>query len=762
MSSIPDSNNRWIGHYKDHFSKFSILWAQSRKCAAETVLCLQRYVFAYLGVPKILQSDHGREFNNELFETIVHEWSQETILIRGRPRHPQSNGCVEKANGVVKHMLTSLMADMKTTEWVQFLPRVQFTINKQPHATIKTSPYQVVFGLDPSSEPVKGMCLAEEETIIMDPPTETDDLTELGNTDSYSDPVTKATQPEVAKARTCVGDTEFRQQTPIIPAENEDRHHEVRQFAKKNIANSAAKMKKLYDNSKRIKAVKFKIGDGVTVRIPRHDRGVGDLRRIPGVVVAKQHGSYKIKTEYGLLKGRCRTDQLQKCFHATVQTTGWEDDPTIALRSAAKKFNRRKTDVSHCNCKSGCVNGKCVCFKSKVKCTTYCHKGTRCKNSVIADDSSIDDSCPLNTETGEQANENRTGSTSVKTKQIGSDSFPVKREQVDLEPSYSNARDGCSSGVQGVEEEASSMSVEETSPKLEGGHEIFSNEDIPPGNSFQFDKIVKLSKKMKTIIQNHPSFLFKPCGPAHEYISNSLKTNLPAAFLHSYVVDNYEDQKCLKDLCYAHKEPVPITIVQKFTNKMYDLKDDVETNKQTADLLNQEEPTMANVLIDYFHLHKSRGVVHQYCPNSSDEEVDENDYQTEGRLMRIRNKTQMLFEAKFGSYKVYDEGILSLIDTNGWVTDEVIASYLLYMIRANKKEEEIFIMNVSAVNDICNGTYILKKKVLSNVDLSHYNALIGPYCYQKMHWILVIVEPKNGKVLYIDPKKYEERDHRLI
>ena len=94
----------------------------------------------------------------------------------------------------------------------------------------------------------------------------------------------------------------------VINAENEDRHHEVRQFAKKNIANSAAKMKKLYDNSKRIKAVKFKIGDGVTVRIPRHDRGVGDLRRIPGVVVAKQHGSYKIRTEYGLLKGRCRTD----------------------------------------------------------------------------------------------------------------------------------------------------------------------------------------------------------------------------------------------------------------------------------------------------------------------------------------------------------------------------------------------------------------------------------------------------------------------
>jgi len=81
-------------------------------------------------------------------------------------------------------MLTSLMADMKTKEWVQFLPRIQckfgfnqkllhnfkkyyctVTMNTQSHETIKTTPYQVVFGLSPSSEPVKGLCVAEEESI---------------------------------------------------------------------------------------------------------------------------------------------------------------------------------------------------------------------------------------------------------------------------------------------------------------------------------------------------------------------------------------------------------------------------------------------------------------------------------------------------------------------------------------------------------------------------------------------------------------------
>lgn len=72
MSSCTDGNYNWIGHYKDHFSRFSIIWAQKQKCAVETVKCIERFVFSYLGVPKLLQSDNGKEFNNKVHTYSLH------------------------------------------------------------------------------------------------------------------------------------------------------------------------------------------------------------------------------------------------------------------------------------------------------------------------------------------------------------------------------------------------------------------------------------------------------------------------------------------------------------------------------------------------------------------------------------------------------------------------------------------------------------------------------------------------------------------
>ena len=51
-----------------------------------------------------------------------------------------------------------------------------------------------------------------------------------------------------------------------------------------------------------MKIVEYSIGDSVTVEMPKLDRGHCGLRTLPGVVVKRVRGCYKIITKYGILK----------------------------------------------------------------------------------------------------------------------------------------------------------------------------------------------------------------------------------------------------------------------------------------------------------------------------------------------------------------------------------------------------------------------------------------------------------------------------
>ena len=51
---------QWICHVEDHFSKNHIIWPLEHKSAEEVISGLEERVFAYFGLPEILQSDNGR------------------------------------------------------------------------------------------------------------------------------------------------------------------------------------------------------------------------------------------------------------------------------------------------------------------------------------------------------------------------------------------------------------------------------------------------------------------------------------------------------------------------------------------------------------------------------------------------------------------------------------------------------------------------------------------------------------------------------
>ena len=76
--------------------------------------------FGYFDLPKILQSDNGNEFKNKLFVNEVCSWEGECKIVYGRPRHPQSQGLVEQANGTVEVMISSMMEQEKHRNWPLF------------------------------------------------------------------------------------------------------------------------------------------------------------------------------------------------------------------------------------------------------------------------------------------------------------------------------------------------------------------------------------------------------------------------------------------------------------------------------------------------------------------------------------------------------------------------------------------------------------------------------------------------------------------
>ena len=111
----------------DHWSKVHVLFPLMQKCAEEVALNLVTKVFSYFGLPRILQSDNGREFVNAILRKVVEDWPGEVAMVNGRARHPQSQGLVERANAKVEQMLACHFhsAPSSDSPWTLWLPLIQ-------------------------------------------------------------------------------------------------------------------------------------------------------------------------------------------------------------------------------------------------------------------------------------------------------------------------------------------------------------------------------------------------------------------------------------------------------------------------------------------------------------------------------------------------------------------------------------------------------------------------------------------------------------
>jgi hypothetical protein len=102
-------------------------------------------ISSFLIIPKILQSDNGSEFLKECVKAIQ-EYFPITQLVKGRPRHPQSQGLMERGNGPFKDALQDWMRENKTNCWHKGAYVVNLQLNQRSHeARDNLTPYEMMY-----------------------------------------------------------------------------------------------------------------------------------------------------------------------------------------------------------------------------------------------------------------------------------------------------------------------------------------------------------------------------------------------------------------------------------------------------------------------------------------------------------------------------------------------------------------------------------------------------------------------------------------
>ena len=126
----------------------------------------------------------------------------------------------------------------------------------------------------------------------------------------------------------------------------------------------------------------LQVGDNVRVAIPKVDRGHADPPNLLAVITeCNEYGGYVVGTDKGRLKGAQPWNALEKCKQNVFLSPEDVPDSELSLRQTVTEQSiGGGKGFLHCNCRTGCHNGRCKCKKSNVLCNNRCHPNLGCGN----------------------------------------------------------------------------------------------------------------------------------------------------------------------------------------------------------------------------------------------------------------------------------------------------------------------------------------------------------------------------------------------
>ena len=140
---VTENGNEHILVLSDYFSKWVECFALPNQRADTTADALVTQFFSRFGVPRILHSDQGRDFESKLFSEMCQLYGIQKT--RTTPYHPRSDGQVERFNRTIQQMLKAFVNENRN-DWDDHLPYLCMAYRSTVHDSTGYSPNKLMLG----------------------------------------------------------------------------------------------------------------------------------------------------------------------------------------------------------------------------------------------------------------------------------------------------------------------------------------------------------------------------------------------------------------------------------------------------------------------------------------------------------------------------------------------------------------------------------------------------------------------------------------
>ena len=143
--SMPTSNtgHRAMLTVIDSFSRFLKVYPLKSTTAHDTAKCLVRLVNDVRVIPKVISSDRGLHFHNQLVEKMLAQIGVKQELHTAY--RPQSTGILERQHRCLKNAIF-ITTKQRKCQWTECLESIVSAMNASVNAATKKSPFEVIFG----------------------------------------------------------------------------------------------------------------------------------------------------------------------------------------------------------------------------------------------------------------------------------------------------------------------------------------------------------------------------------------------------------------------------------------------------------------------------------------------------------------------------------------------------------------------------------------------------------------------------------------